>query len=45
VVWSFGGAGDGGTPYAGLINVGGKLYGTSWQGSANAFGTVFEVTP
>jgi uncharacterized repeat protein (TIGR03803 family) len=47
VVYSFGGpgVGDGAFPWAGLIGVGGTLYGTTEQGGANGYGTVFSVTP
>ena len=45
LVWSFGGADDGAVPLAGLIKVGGSLYGTTSGGGANGSGTVFEVTP
>jgi uncharacterized repeat protein (TIGR03803 family) len=46
VVYSFkGGSGDGATPYAGLIYLGGKLYGTTSAGGAYSDGTVFSVTP
>jgi uncharacterized repeat protein (TIGR03803 family) len=44
VLHSFGGSGDGGEPYAGLINVGGTLYGTTYYGGANTYGTVFSIT-
>jgi uncharacterized repeat protein (TIGR03803 family) len=37
-------AGDGEFPYAGLINVNGTLYGTTWEGGANYAGTVFTIT-
>ena len=37
-------AGDGAFPYAGLINVKGTLYGTTWEGGANGPGTVFTIT-
>jgi uncharacterized repeat protein (TIGR03803 family) len=40
-----GGSGDGENPYAGLINVGGTLYGTTNDGGANNGGTVFSITP
>ncbi|HEX3915060.1 MAG TPA: choice-of-anchor tandem repeat GloVer-containing protein [Steroidobacteraceae bacterium] len=37
---------DGETPYAGLIQGGdGNLYGTTYFGGSNGFGTVFMVTP
>ncbi len=36
---------DGDYPYAGLINVGGTLYGTTYNGGANGYGTVFSVNP
>jgi uncharacterized repeat protein (TIGR03803 family) len=37
---------DGKTPYAGLIQGSdGNLYGTTYFGGANGFGTVFKVTP
>ncbi|HLY01868.1 MAG TPA: choice-of-anchor tandem repeat GloVer-containing protein [Candidatus Cybelea sp.] len=46
VVYSFkGGSGDGATPFAGLINVNGTLYGTTDEGGANGDGTVFSITP
>ena len=46
VLWSFGGAYDGAFPGAGLIEVNGKLYGTTYQGGPyGGFGTVFELTP
>lgn len=44
VVYSFQGGSDGRWPYAGLIDVGGTLYGTTWLGGASTFGTVFSVT-
>jgi uncharacterized repeat protein (TIGR03803 family) len=37
--------GDGWNPYAGLVFNAGNLYGTTYQGGANGFGTVFELTP
>jgi len=50
VVYSFcsqGGANctDGDTPDASLIDVGGTLYGTTYGGGANLYGTVFKLTP
>ncbi len=45
VVWSFGGIGDGAIPEAGLIEVHGKLYGTTNRGGVNDAGTVVELTP
>ena len=44
VLWSFGGAGDGRDPYAGLVmDSSGNLYGTTANGGANSAGTVFRV--
>jgi uncharacterized repeat protein (TIGR03803 family) len=46
VLHSFqGGPSDGAYPYAGLIDVGGTLYGTTFEGGASGHGTVFKVTP
>jgi uncharacterized repeat protein (TIGR03803 family) len=49
VVYSFKGGSDGLYPEAGLINVGGTLYGTTGGGGSekcrNGCGTVFSVTP
>ena len=48
VLYSFaGGANDGAFPYAGLISVGGVLYGTTVNGGTAPYngGTVFAVTP
>lgn len=41
------GSGDGATPYAGLINVNGTLYGTTASGSqpTAVYGTVFSLSP
>jgi uncharacterized repeat protein (TIGR03803 family) len=36
---------DGAHPYAGLTNVNGTLYGTTYQGGASGAGTVFKVSP
>jgi uncharacterized repeat protein (TIGR03803 family) len=44
LLYSFDGK-DGEYPYAGLINVKGKLYGTTYRGGANGYGTVFSITP
>ncbi len=52
VVYSFGGGSDGSNPYAGLIDVGGTLYGTTFAGGSypcdfsktSGCGTVFSVT-
>jgi uncharacterized repeat protein (TIGR03803 family) len=41
----FTGLPDGAQPYAGLLNVNGVLYGTTYAGGANNLGTVFSVTP
>jgi uncharacterized repeat protein (TIGR03803 family) len=41
---SFGGGGNAGLfPYAGVISVGGNLYGTTNGGGANNDGTVYEL--
>jgi len=46
VLYSFaGGANDGENPIAGLIDVGGVLYGTTGGGGKAGWGTVFAVTP
>ena len=53
VVYSFGGGSDGATPEAGVIYVGGTLYGTTGAGGSGSCadgryhgcGTVFSVTP
>jgi uncharacterized repeat protein (TIGR03803 family) len=37
--------GDGESPFAGLINVKGRLYGTTAYGGVNGGGTVFSITP
>ena len=42
---SFSGSGDGEYPIAGLIDVGGTLYGTTPAGGANDGGTVFALSP
>jgi uncharacterized repeat protein (TIGR03803 family) len=45
VLYSFEGDPDGADPYAGLINVKGTLYGTTLNGGAYGYGTVFTITP
>ena len=52
VLHSFGGSGDGSVPYASLINVKGRLYGTTVEGGSSSCtfytsgcGTVFSITP
>jgi hypothetical protein len=44
VLHSFAGNPDGATPYAGLTNVNGVLYGTTYAGGTGS-GTVFSITP
>ncbi len=47
-LYSFGttGAGDGSSPYAGLVmDSAGNLYGTTENGGLNGTGTVFKITP
>jgi len=36
---------DGAGPFAGLIPLKGKLYGTTWEGGENEHGTVFSLAP
>jgi uncharacterized repeat protein (TIGR03803 family) len=45
VLHSFGGPGDGYWPHAGLINVKGRLYGTTELGAGKYYGTVFSLKP
>ena len=46
VLHAFTGGSDGGNPEAGLIaDSQGNLYGTTYQGGASGYGTVFELTP
>lgn len=54
VLYNFGAPGDGGTPVAGLLDVGGTLYGTTelggsylcgYQSGRYHCGTVFSITP
>ncbi len=45
IVYSFkGGSTDGAYPMAGLLDVGGILYGTTFGGGASSMGTAFKVT-
>jgi uncharacterized repeat protein (TIGR03803 family) len=44
-VYTFKGTPDGANPYGGLIQSGGKLYGTTYYGGAGGAGSVFELTP
>ena len=46
VIYNFTGAGDGGSPFAGLvIDAAGNLYGTTGGGGPFGEGTVFKLTP
>lgn len=45
VVYNFTGGADGGEPFAGLVNVGGTLYGTTDRGGSTGYGVVFSVNP
>ena len=45
VPWSFGSGTDGQAPHAGLVNVKGTLYGTTYYGGANGDGTLFSFNP
>jgi uncharacterized repeat protein (TIGR03803 family) len=46
VLYSFGSAGDGTNPFAGLIQSSdGNFYGTTLKGGAHNVGTVFRITP
>jgi uncharacterized repeat protein (TIGR03803 family) len=46
VLYSFAGGSDGEHPYAGVIQGSdGNFYGTTYQGGASGYGTVFKVTP
>jgi len=46
VLYSFKGPPDGGLPLASVIrDAQGNLYGTTWYGGANGYGTVFKVNP
>jgi uncharacterized repeat protein (TIGR03803 family) len=43
-LYAFQGQPDGANPVAGLVNVGGTLYGTTQYGGANGYGTIFSIT-
>ena len=46
LLYSFAGGSDGQHPYAGVIQGSdGNFYGTTYQGGAGGYGTVFEITP
>ncbi len=46
VLWNFGNGTDGAFPKAGLImDTSGNLYGTTAEGGAYSYGTVFKLTP
>jgi uncharacterized repeat protein (TIGR03803 family) len=45
VLHSFGGAGDGASPLAALVDVNGVLYGTTYIGGKYSYGAVFAMTP
>ena len=45
VVYDFKGGSDGATPFSGLVDVGGTLYGTTYFGGASNNGTAYGVTP
>ena len=46
VLYSFAGGNDGEHPYAGVVQGSdGNFYGTTYQGGASGFGTVFKLTP
>jgi uncharacterized repeat protein (TIGR03803 family) len=50
VLWTFGGVGDGIFPQASLLQKGGKLYGTTFEGgtfggTSRSGGTVFKLAP
>jgi uncharacterized repeat protein (TIGR03803 family) len=44
VIYKFKANNDGAHPYAGLIDVNGTLYGTTYQGGTSGSGTVFKVS-
>jgi uncharacterized repeat protein (TIGR03803 family) len=45
-LYTFTGGNDGASPYGALVQaLDGNFYGTTWNGGANGFGTVFTFTP
>jgi uncharacterized repeat protein (TIGR03803 family) len=44
ILYSFGAKPDGEYPWAGLIDVKGTLYGTTWAGGSSDYGTVYSIT-
>ncbi len=44
-IYDFTGGKDGGTPTAGVVDVGGTLYGTVSKGALNGNGAVYKLTP
>ncbi|MGA8535345.1 MAG: choice-of-anchor tandem repeat GloVer-containing protein [Candidatus Tumulicola sp.] len=45
ILHTFGDSPDGASPYAGLVNIGGTLYGTTSSGGAYNGGAVYSVSP
>jgi uncharacterized repeat protein (TIGR03803 family) len=45
VVYSFTGGADGSTPYTGLVEYQGSLYGTTSSGGAAGYGTIYSLAP
>jgi uncharacterized repeat protein (TIGR03803 family) len=46
ILWNFEGGNDGEPPYSGSIEAAdGNFYGTTYQGGANTFGTIYQLTP
>lgn len=45
VLYAFGTQGDAATPVAGVIEVGGKLFGTSYDGGSEGAGTIYQFDP
>jgi uncharacterized repeat protein (TIGR03803 family) len=45
VLFNFTGGADGGLPASGVVYQDGALYGTTHQGGANGYGTVFKIDP
>ncbi len=45
VLYAFGGDNDAANPVAGLVEVGGKLFGTSEEGGRDRAGTIYEFDP